>query len=590
MDIEKLATSAVNTYISKTDLLSPFISEGDKEPSWDGHIYIYNHKLKKKKDCIGRVPVQVKGELIKTRNSKKYCKHRVLKEDLNNYLTRGVAFFVVLIDEDKDTLIFYKLLHPVDVKRELTKIGSKKGTNMEFKKAPPYREMTSILGTFCNDCDKQTSFVKNPAFQLKSLEQLSEQIFTTNFACEGDNILSVFDFLLNNEIFLYAKSPIEGYPDMPIDKVLCQQIGQTVNSSVAIDDIEYYPLYTTQKTKNKLNIFIGKSLTLELNTLTKSKANFNIKGTVKEQINDLKFLVSASKHGKIKLGDVNLKFDTSTFNPPFNINELENEIEYLSNIQKILNALDIQQDLIIDHDNFDSISESALKILIQVIVYKMPYNNKQWRNIQRVNMKIFNLHLLLIFVKGLDGNPDTFINELTQNPGVTIQYKGGVPIPAPQYILLGKSDYQNISSIYYNRIFHSLTNYGTAEPLLIKINYSLLAMLSAYDIILNKELLDTCLSLSKWLLTDGEHLPMEVRQINYLQTIKRSREFVHDELLILYDIVKSTEDDMTLTSVFALLNHTEKTTSHYKKIKSKKDFIDFPIYKFVKPLINDNKQ
>lgn len=42
MDIEKLATSAVTGYISKTDYLSPFINEGDKEPSWDGNIYVFN--------------------------------------------------------------------------------------------------------------------------------------------------------------------------------------------------------------------------------------------------------------------------------------------------------------------------------------------------------------------------------------------------------------------------------------------------------------------------------------------------------------------------------------------------------------------
>lgn len=43
MDIEKLATSAVTGYISKTDYLSPFINEGDKEPSWDGNIYVFNN-------------------------------------------------------------------------------------------------------------------------------------------------------------------------------------------------------------------------------------------------------------------------------------------------------------------------------------------------------------------------------------------------------------------------------------------------------------------------------------------------------------------------------------------------------------------
>lgn len=46
MDIEKLATSAVTGYISKTDYLSPFINEGDKEPSWDGNIYVFKNLFK----------------------------------------------------------------------------------------------------------------------------------------------------------------------------------------------------------------------------------------------------------------------------------------------------------------------------------------------------------------------------------------------------------------------------------------------------------------------------------------------------------------------------------------------------------------
>ena len=55
MDIEKLATSAVTGYISKTDYLSPFINEGDKEPSWDGNIYVFNNRSKSKCYLMGKV-------------------------------------------------------------------------------------------------------------------------------------------------------------------------------------------------------------------------------------------------------------------------------------------------------------------------------------------------------------------------------------------------------------------------------------------------------------------------------------------------------------------------------------------------------
>lgn len=64
MNIEKLATSAVEESISKTDVLDPFVNDGDKEPSWDGNVYIYADKHKTKKG-IKKVPVQVKGEVRK---------------------------------------------------------------------------------------------------------------------------------------------------------------------------------------------------------------------------------------------------------------------------------------------------------------------------------------------------------------------------------------------------------------------------------------------------------------------------------------------------------------------------------------------
>lgn len=43
-DIEKIATSAIVRSLSKTDRLSSFINSGDKEPCWDGNIYIHEEK------------------------------------------------------------------------------------------------------------------------------------------------------------------------------------------------------------------------------------------------------------------------------------------------------------------------------------------------------------------------------------------------------------------------------------------------------------------------------------------------------------------------------------------------------------------
>ena len=61
MDLEIMATSALKRSIAETELLSPFINEKDREPSWDGNIYIYSD-CKKTKENLKRVPVQVKGK------------------------------------------------------------------------------------------------------------------------------------------------------------------------------------------------------------------------------------------------------------------------------------------------------------------------------------------------------------------------------------------------------------------------------------------------------------------------------------------------------------------------------------------------
>lgn len=99
MDIEILATSAIKTSISTADVLTPFIPEKDKEPSWNGYICIYTNK-NKSKEGLKRVPVQVKGKINNNLTSES-INYQIEVKDLKNYLEDGgVLFFVVYISED----------------------------------------------------------------------------------------------------------------------------------------------------------------------------------------------------------------------------------------------------------------------------------------------------------------------------------------------------------------------------------------------------------------------------------------------------------------------------------------------------------
>ena len=59
--IETLSVNAVRNSIVICPILDQFIPDNDKEPSWDGNVYIYNSSSKTKDNLKGRLPVQVKG-------------------------------------------------------------------------------------------------------------------------------------------------------------------------------------------------------------------------------------------------------------------------------------------------------------------------------------------------------------------------------------------------------------------------------------------------------------------------------------------------------------------------------------------------
>lgn len=578
MDIEKLATAAVTTYISKTDCLSPFISEGDKEPSWDGNIYLYKNKLKRKDDCIGKVSVQVKGK-YSTKLVKAKCKYHVEISDLRNYELHGAVYFVVLIDEKMDTYIYYNLFHPVDIKRILLRVGNQKGTNIEFSRAPSYTDITSIFINFNNDCDKQVSFVKSPSFTVLDIDKITEEQLPIKFSvsCSGKDISKAFDYIFTNEVFLYAKSPIDGYPDQPIDKVLVRQFGHIVHEKVVINKVTYFDEYTIRYSKDKYSLVFGKCIIIEcLNG--SSCFNINLNHSVKEQILALKFIIELLRKSTFNLGDKEFCLSNKTNS---DINEFEDRLYDLQKIQNVLDILGVKEDLIIDYDEYKP-HYYLLNILIKVLVNKEPYNNNEWDNIQRVNIKICNIYLPLIFIKGKNGESDTFINELTSDIDITLRFENGKELLAPLSILLGPKDYQSISSLYYEHIFKLLTSYGNEAPLIERINLSMLSMLLAYDKTSNKELLDVCISLSEWLLVNGESLPIEIRLLNKLQSIKRHRSLNSEEIISLQKIAQNYRKPDILTAVYLLLDERDKAKQYYKQIENKKNFKNYPIYSFMK--------
>lgn len=131
--IEELAVGAISYKANRSSqALQAAIPIGDKGISLDGEIIVFNDDKRKKNSRPTSCRVQVKGKKVKKLSDKK-TKRQVEIEDLRNFIQhRAVIYFVVEIDEQRNTKIFFKLLTLIQMDELIGKYGKQKTTKLEF--------------------------------------------------------------------------------------------------------------------------------------------------------------------------------------------------------------------------------------------------------------------------------------------------------------------------------------------------------------------------------------------------------------------------------------------------------------------------
>lgn len=339
--IETLSVNAVKNSIVTSDFLDQFINDNDKEPSWDGAIYIYDNKSKKKSNFVGRMPVQIKG---KESNdfSKDSITFSMKTVDLRNYLKdSGCVLFVVYIGNNGlASKIYYAELTPIKLRALLEDAKDKENKTVELKEFPTdnNEKATIFLNCFQN-CQKQASFKDGKLFKLEELEKqnLLENIV---IPVAGVGITNPDIALIENEVYLYAN--IKGMPGLqPIDVIPKNiQTKQTRNAVVAVDGKIFYTNYQIIKNKNGITVCYGESLTMRFGKKRQScKIKYRNSDKIRVLVKDLDFMLTYLENGYFMVDDNKIPFDyTDIDNKHFDI---ENEKELLNHAKKVVKVLDI---------------------------------------------------------------------------------------------------------------------------------------------------------------------------------------------------------------------------------------------------------
>lgn len=170
--IEKGAVEAIKRIIRLHEKMDESLSEADKNPSWDGHIYLYTNSDLKVEHMLGRIPIQVKGKNDESLFNKETITYPVKYKFLRNYsVDGGVVYFVVIISDDGEkAAIFYNNLTPNKLESLLK--GSKEKKPNQTKsislinlKNNDKNELYNILVQFGYECGKIAEVEKGASYK-----------------------------------------------------------------------------------------------------------------------------------------------------------------------------------------------------------------------------------------------------------------------------------------------------------------------------------------------------------------------------------------------------------------------------------------
>lgn len=193
------------------------MADNDKEPCWDGHLYLYDGEGKSKKNLLGRVPIQVKGTEVERFKTKKW-KFKLEKSDLQAYLHEPTFFIVCQIKKNsKERKLFYRELLPCSVQTLLKDMGKKESRQTLFHLLnTDLKEFEDKLLVFMNNSRKMLSFVNSAPMTMDDVFKRGIKNFSLVSPIKPSNRIELMKYLSTHDTYLYAKISKEFNIDFPI--------------------------------------------------------------------------------------------------------------------------------------------------------------------------------------------------------------------------------------------------------------------------------------------------------------------------------------------------------------------------------------
>ena len=588
--IEEKALLCFKEYIVDSEVISQFIDENDKEPCWDGHIYLYSEPQKDKKHLIGRIPVQIKGTEVRRFISKKYH-FKIEVDDLKAYLHEPTVYIVCQEKENsKERKLFYRRLLPETIKNILKGKEKQNSVSVLMHSVPESLiEFENLMKVFHGDSKKQLSFADKKSLTMDDARKRGINEFSFLMPTKIMSPIELMKYASTHTSFIYAKIDKDLDIEVPIaDGPFSFKFRQDVKKEIAVNGKIFYDSYTNEIIDGKMIISINDFLILTLPLENKKEIKLEIKNhlnSLKSSIKEHDFLLAIHDAGELTINGFTIKLKINEKN---NIEQIRQKVFQWKRLQKVLEILHVNKDL-----DLSSITEEQgqfIDILIDTFLNKNSISIEKKENTILLQ-EISNVKLLMYIYTNSEGKGvlgDFFDHRID----IRYQVNTSKTIKASPFSYLQNEDlWVKCDNIPYEMQISSYKNLGgDYEHIYELANLDLLSMIKAYDVVEKDDthkrvqLSEAINNLDNWLLStdksDERHL---IHTINHYQIIKRHRCYTEDEI----DSIKSlyTNDEISMqikVCLSLLLDDMQSFHTWYKNCtdSEKTQLKSWPIWRF----------
>jgi len=532
--IENTAVLAIINRFNKSNMVFPRISVGDKEPVWDGHLYL-------EQDIDGsnyqRIPVQVKGKQVdKIPNKTTYP---INITNLKNYMRDGgvIFFLVYIVGEELEEVPYYAKIAPIDAKRYINKANKQKIINVSL--APLSTNTTELefeFRDFHRDCKRQTSFADSPIITLEDAIKKYQTInWTISYNPKEEEAITR---RMNNGVYLYSE--VSPHVHLPIgdQSYKITFVSQTINNAIRVNDNEYFTHYTvTSSDKKKITIKFGNEFTLDLDfRYNKIEVQYEEKSIMlSERYKSLCFLNDLIKNQTLFIGEKQLSIAAPNQK---NNCDIIKKTTLLKDTISVFKFLGVNHDINIEY--FENSNWSKIKLLIDGLIHeKVIKAPEQIMPIMTISVASYTF--MIVVEKDKKGVRIYDFFKVANKFRIIAKNDNNEIAPTSYFSIFFREGFIMSNNVDYKDLIPSYERIAEGNSAIYDIaNADFINALSYYDktSVKDETLFQALESLSSWILEKTNGTPEAI--INKFQLIKRKRKYTKEEKLELGELLTKT--------------------------------------------------